>query len=524
MNVSFRKHRNCYIICSILLIVIVSWAIWVYLAFLNVKDKRSDVILERHEWYQIEQKGKPILYFSDTDTTDILRRLTESRDSAQTITRSYGHWANRYWWLPWSKGRLVAAIDSLQSPTMDAKEVLTTKSELIKNQLLYQRIIKGEMDYYFSVHSVQDEGYMLVTAEYERHNKETERLKRVLAFIEESLVSSNIKITHRASLYASYKDENGKKHYDTCRFDGQFFRLNSDKTPSGVKTTSFFNRSHLGLSYVKAVVPHPLYVPLDGFALRVTHEKGVQLGEWKDGKFKGERLEHNSNRIYGIDISRFQHDVGRKHYSINWKKLRIVSLGTLSKKKISGTVDYKVSFCYIKSTEGKNIKNRYYTSDYHQARKHGFKIGTYHFFSTKSPAEKQAHWFLRNSKYLKGDIPPVLDLEPTNAQVKAMGGPEVMFREVRKWLHIVEKRWGVKPILYISQAFVRKYLPLAPDLKENYNVWIARYGEYKPDVHMVYWQLSPDGKVAGIVPEVDINVFNGYNAKYEKFLDRYEKR
>ena len=75
----------------------------------------------------------------------------------------------------------------------------------------------------------------------------------------------------------------------------------------------------------------------------------------------------------------------------------------------------------------------------------------------------------------------------------------------------------MKPILYISQIFVNRYLPAAPDLKRDYKIWIARYGEYKPDIHLVYWQLCPDGRVAGIHGAVDINVFNGYQDAFTKF-------
>jgi lysozyme len=49
-------------------------------------------------------------------------------------------------------------------------------------------------------------------------------------------------------------------------------------------------------------------------------------------------------------------------------------------------------------------------------------------------------------------------------------------------------------------------------------VWIARYGEYKPDVKLVYWQLSPEGRVNGITGPVDINVFNGYQGQWEDFI------
>ena len=39
-------------------------------------------------------------------------------------------------------------------------------------------------------------------------------------------------------------------------------------------------------------------------------------------------------------------------------------------------------------------------------------------------------------------------------------------------------------------------------------------------MRLAYWQLSPDGHVRGITPEVDINVFNGYKDEYEDFLSR----
>lgn len=190
----------------------------------------------------------------------------------------------------------------------------------------------------------------------------------------------------------------------------------------------------------------------------------------------------------------------------------------MSKKTVKGEVDYPVSFCYIKATEGTTIRNRYYAADYVQARKYGIHVGTYHFFSTKSSGAQQARWFLKNLKIGKGDFPPVLDIEPTEAAIRKMGGVDKLFHEVRVWLTTVEARTGKRPILYVSQSFVNKHLSQAADLKRNYQVWIARYGEYKPDVHMLFWQLSPDGRVRGITPKVDINVFNGYSDKFQQFV------
>lgn len=249
-----------------------------------------------------------------------------------------------------------------------------------------------------------------------------------------------------------------------------------------------------------------------------SQKKLFRVGEWNKDVYMGERLSYTSERIYGIDISKHQHVKGKKKYSIDWSRLRITHLGRLSKKNISGNVDYKVSFIFIKSTEGTTIVNPYYRSDYAAARAHGYPVGSYHFFSHRTSGAAQAATFLRNTQFRTGDLPPVLDLEPYPSQVEKMGGPIAMWSKVRNWLHIVEKRTGMRPILYVNQLFINRYFDLAPDIKHNYPVWIARYGEYKPDVKLWIWQLAPDGRVAGIHGEVDINVFNGYNAEFKQWL------
>ncbi len=253
-----------------------------------------------------------------------------------------------------------------------------------------------------------------------------------------------------------------------------------------------------------------------GFGFSSQH-RYFRVGEWKHDVYKGERLNYTSERIYGIDISKYQHIHRKKRYAIDWGKLRITHLGSLSKKNVSGKVDFKVSFIFIKSTEGKTIVNPYYAADYAAARSHGYPVGTYHFFTHRTSGTDQAWHFLSHSHIRKGDLPPVLDLEPLPSQVKAMGGAQGMWKRVRAWLQIVEKRTGMRPILYVSQTFVNRWLDAAPDIKRGYPVWIARYGEYKPDVKLWIWQLAPDGRVDGIVGHTDINVFNGYEGEFTRW-------
>lgn len=255
----------------------------------------------------------------------------------------------------------------------------------------------------------------------------------------------------------------------------------------------------------------------NGFGFSVSPHEMLKCGVWRNGSFKGEQMLYHSRRVYGIDISKYQHIKGRRVYPIDWKRLRITHLGHISNKKVEGEVDYPVSFVYIKSTEGMTVVNPYYARDVVAARRHGYPVGAYHFFSTR-PASRQAAFFLKKAALKKGDLPPMLDVELTDRQIRAMGGADVLFREMLVWLKAVEHRTGTTPIIYIGQEFVNKYMSSAPDELKSYPVWVARYGEYKPYVHLSYWQLSPDGTVQGIHGDVDIDVFNGTAEQFEEYV------
>lgn len=255
-----------------------------------------------------------------------------------------------------------------------------------------------------------------------------------------------------------------------------------------------------------------------GFGMSVSPGRIVHCGVWKNDRFQGERLVYTSKRVYGIDIARYQHEIGKRVYPIDWQKLRIRSFGTKVARRVQGEIGYPVSFVYIKATQGETIRNKYYAADVAAARKRGVAVGAYHFFSTRVSGKAQARYFLKHAAPRKGDLPPVLDVEPYDSQIARMGGAKVMFREIKDWLDIVERATGTVPVLYVSQNFVNKYMSAAPGLLAKYKVWIARYGEYKPYVRLLYWQLSPEGRVDGIHGEVDINVYNGTHEQFVEYL------
>ena len=254
----------------------------------------------------------------------------------------------------------------------------------------------------------------------------------------------------------------------------------------------------------------------NGFGFAITQGAIVKAGVWRDDKFRGEQMIYTADRVYGIDISRHQHEIKKKIHPIVWDQLRIADIDHAGGRRINGTQDYPVSFVYIKATEGTTIVNRYYAADAAAARRRSLPVGAYHFFSTRSGGAAQARHFIAKARMQRGDMAPVLDVEPTDRQIAAMGGPEVLFREMAAWVRMVKVASGTQPVLYLSQSFIDKYMANAPKTLTECPVWIARYSAFKPYVHLLHWQLSPRGRVRGITGDVDINVYNG---KREGFIE-----
>lgn len=418
------------------------------------------------------------------------------------------------WWISGHSGYSdPPKIPDFEVPAIPGSAELDS----LRQQMLKDR--KIEMDYYLDRHNVEDEGYEMVAAfaAGKRHQESIDTLsvyhvgrwkgkKREGTAISRDSLGRIIIGNWSADTLRS-----GLRFDSAGIYEGSFINGIADGHGSFISTDGHYFEGHWTQDQ------------REGFGLQLLENDVLTIlktGLWQQDVFKGERMNYTSERIYGIDISRYQHGKGRKKYPIIWQNLRISHLGSKSKKRISGIVDYPVSFCYIKSTEGVSIRNKYYATDYAAARKHGIQAGAYHFFSTRTSGTAQAKYFIASSLFRKGDLPPVLDIEPSDGDIAKMGGAKALFSNIRAWLQTVEKFCGVKPILYINQRFINKWLPEAPDIKRDYKVWIARYGEYKPDVKLVMWQLSPDGRVKGITGEVDINVFNGYQAQFDEFIEK----
>jgi len=106
-------------------------------------------------------------------------------------------------------------------------------------------------------------------------------------------------------------------------------------------------------------------------------------------------------------------------------------------------LDGKVSFCFIKATQGSKYKDPDFERNWKETKNHGIIRGAYCFFQPNVSAEKQFKNFKKHVKLSKGDLPPVLDVELKECDIN----------EVNKWLKMAEKHYKVKPIVYSGHIF-----------------------------------------------------------------------
>lgn len=197
--------------------------------------------------------------------------------------------------------------------------------------------------------------------------------------------------------------------------------------------------------------------------------------------------------IHGIDVSYYQ---GK----INWTKVKAME-----------DDDVKISFAFIKATEGISLVDPCFQRNWREAPKAGLVCGAYHFFRPKSDGKTQAKFFLQVVSIEKGDLPPVVDIEGLDG-VSSLK----MRAELSDFLNYVEMKTKIRPIIYTGLKFYEDYLSGNFD---NYTFWVAHY--YQPKLRLDksswrFWQHSDKGRVNGINHVVDFNVFNGDSLTFEK--------
>ena len=202
--------------------------------------------------------------------------------------------------------------------------------------------------------------------------------------------------------------------------------------------------------------------------------------------------------VHGTDVSKYQRN-------IDWATAK----------------DNGISFAFIKATEGGDRVDDLFNEHWRGARAAGVPRAAYHFYYFCRTAEEQAAWFIRNVPRERGALPPVLDMEwnPQSPTCKLRPAATTVRSEMRKFLEIVERHYGKKPVIYTSIDF---YEDNGLAGFKGYPYWLRSVaghpGERYGSQSFTFWQYTGTGVVPGIKGNADINVFNGNQAAWRKWL------
>lgn len=219
-----------------------------------------------------------------------------------------------------------------------------------------------------------------------------------------------------------------------------------------------------------------LFTIVIGIASSCKHSP-KQTSKCKINKYKFEK-----NAVLGIDVS---HHQGK----INWEMVK-------------NSEGHKISFVYIKATQGIGWVDPMYHYNIKQARQHGYLVGSYHYFTTKSSPKEQFEHFVKHVNKSDQDLIPMIDLEENNKY-----NTKTYNIKLKEFLGLINTHFKKKPIIYSQQGFYNTHLK---NEYLKYHCWIARYNKHKePELldnnKWTLWQFSETKKINGIKNCVDFN-------------------
>lgn len=193
--------------------------------------------------------------------------------------------------------------------------------------------------------------------------------------------------------------------------------------------------------------------------------------------------EDTCSHIHGIDLSHYQ---GKVFWDI-----------------IGG--DTKMSYVYLKATEGGDRQDDTYEWNIQMAHEHGLKVGSYHFYRPLTDQKRQLQNFMSMCLPEEQDLIPLIDIETTGGL-----STDVFCDSLFYFLDLVEEAYRQKPLLYTGRNFYNKYLRGKID---DYKLMVAMYTDEPPMLadnrDYLIWQYTAKGSIVGVKGFVDKSRFMG---------------
>lgn len=202
--------------------------------------------------------------------------------------------------------------------------------------------------------------------------------------------------------------------------------------------------------------------------------------------------------VHGIDISRWQ-------TGIDWPTAQANG----------------VTFAFIKATEGGDLVDPAFATNWAGAGRAGVARGAYHFYYWCRPAAEQAAWFIKHVPRTPGALPPVLDVEWTPFSPTCTRRPPAaeVRAEALRFMQILERHYGQRPLIYTSPDFFEDNQMWQ---LTGHDFWLRSVAGHPQDTydghHWMFWQYTGTGLVPGIKGRTDINVFAGSRQTWTDWL------
>lgn len=181
----------------------------------------------------------------------------------------------------------------------------------------------------------------------------------------------------------------------------------------------------------------------------------------------------------------------------------------------------------VKATEGTTYVNPYCDGEFQEAYKLGKCLGVYHFArnANGNSADAEANFFIENTKGYIGKAIPVLDWEDSDTSNVAWA---------LRWLQLVEKAYGCKPMIYMSESVANRY-DWSSVANGDYGLWCAKYRDTIPDYNwdmasagsapsvkywktIALWQWTSVGRLNGYSGNLDCSIFYGDRDAWNKYV------
>ena len=165
-----------------------------------------------------------------------------------------------------------------------------------------------------------------------------------------------------------------------------------------------------------------------------------------------------------------------------------------------GTVDWPavreqndLEFVYIMATTGATIVDSRCLTNMVQAQKTGMPLGCVHRYDRHFSAQGQFDNFKATVKGCQMNLAPAVMVVPDNPY-------DLNVKRLDMLLGMMEKEYGVKPLIMTSQEAYLKYFSL--ERYGAYHVIIVTGALKFPSTRYTFWQYTDKEKVAGIMEYV----------------------